>query len=229
MDYSRQGVIEKQRSVRSTAKKLNSKLWIMVFRIAIVAVVALAVVGVMAVFGAFNGLIDTSPSVQLADLSDTGYSSTSFYSDGTVAQVFAGVQANRVYAPIDEIPVLIQHCFVALEDERFYQHSGIDARGILRAGVSVIEQAGLGFGASTITQQLLKNVVFEGGDEDNALDKIRRKVQEQSLAVQLESALTKDEILEYYLNYVNLGNGAYGVKTAAEKPRSAGLFIFKIY
>lgn len=216
MDYSRQGVIEKQRSVRSTAKKLNSKLWIMVFRIAIVAVVALAVVGVMAVFGAFNGLIDTSPSVQLADLSDTGYSSTSFYSDGTVAQVFAGVQANRVYAPIDEIPVLIQHCFVALEDERFYQHSGIDARGILRAGVSVIEQAGLGFGASTITQQLLKNVVFEGGDEDNALDKIRRKVQEQSLAVQLESALTKDEILEYYLNYVNLGNGAYGVKTAAE-------------
>lgn len=216
MDFSRQGVIDKQRSVKSTTKRLNSKLWIMVFRIFIVAVVAVAVMGVMAVLGAFRGLIDTSPVVQLADLSDTGFSSTSYYSDGTVAQVFAGVQANREYATIDEIPVLIQHCFVALEDERFYSHSGIDARGILRAGVSVLEEGGLGYGGSTITQQLLKNLVFAGGGEDNPLDKIRRKVQEQSLAVQLEQVQTKDEILEYYLNYINLGNGAYGVKKAAE-------------
>lgn len=216
MDYSRQGVINKQRKLKSIPIKLGSKMWIMVLRLTIITIIAVGVVGVMAAAGAFKGLIDTAPAVQLEALSDTGYSSTSYYTDGTVAQVFAGAQANRVRASIDEIPLLVQHCFVALEDERFYEHSGIDARGILRAGVSVLEKGDLGFGGSTITQQLLKNQVFAGGNESNYLDKIKRKVQEQYLAVQLESVLTKDEILEYYLNFVNLGNGAYGVKTAAE-------------
>lgn len=216
MDYSRQGVLDKQRSVKSSAKKLNSKLWIIILRILIVAVVGVAIAGVMAGAGAFKALIDTAPPVKLADLGDNGYSSTSYYSDGTVAQIFAGAQANRVYVSIDEIPVVVQRCFVALEDERFYTHSGIDLRGILRAGVSILKEGGLGYGASTITQQVLKNIVFQGGGEENKLDKIKRKVQEQYLAIQVENTLTKDEILEYYLNYVNFGNGAYGIKTAAE-------------
>ena len=216
MDFSRQGVRDKQRSIKSVQKKLSSKLWIMAFRVLIIAVVLIGVVGVMAAYGAFKGMIDSTPTVKLDVLGDNGYSSTSYYSDGTVAQVFAGVQANRESVTIDEIPVLIQHCFVALEDERFYEHSGIDARGILRAAVSVIEDKDLTFGASTITQQLLKNQVFSGGQEENKIDKVVRKVQEQYLAVQLESVLTKDEILEYYLNFVNLGNGTYGVAKASE-------------
>ncbi len=216
MNYSRQGVIDKQRSLKSMGKKLVSKSWIMVLRIFIIGIVFLSAAGVMAAYGAFKGMIDATPDVHLDVLSDTGYSSTAYYSDGTVSQVFAGTQANRVYATIDEIPLVIQHCFIALEDERFYEHSGIDARGILRAGVSVLEEGEFGFGGSTLTQQLLKNQVFSGGNESNNLAKITRKVQEQYLAVQLESVLTKDEILEYYLNFVNLGNGAYGVKTAAE-------------
>ena len=216
MDYSRQGIVAKQRKLKSIPIRLGSKMWIMVLRLAIILIIAVCVVGVMAAAGAFKGLVDTAPPVQLETLSDTGYSSASYFTDGTVAQVFAGAQANRKHADIDEIPIMVQHCFVALEDERFYEHSGIDARGILRAGVSVLEKRELGFGGSTITQQLLKNQVFSGGNEQNMLDKIRRKVQEQYLAVQLESVLTKDEILEYYLNFVNLGNGAYGVKTAAE-------------
>jgi len=215
-DYSRRGVVEKQHAIKSVPKRLASKLWIMIFRIFIIVIVLIGVSGVMAGFGAFKGIIDATPEVHLNVLADTGYSSTAYYTDGTVSQVFAGIEANRRWATIDEIPVLIQHCFVALEDERFYEHSGIDARGILRAAVSVVEEGGLGFGASTITQQLLKNQVFSGGGEKNKLDKITRKVQEQFLAVQLESLLTKDEILEFYLNFVNLGNGAYGVAKAAE-------------
>ncbi|MBO7634470.1 MAG: transglycosylase domain-containing protein, partial [Lachnospiraceae bacterium] len=216
-DYSRRGVVEKQRAIKSVPKRLASKLWIMIFRVFIIAIVLVGVVGVMGAFGAFKGMIDSAPEVHLDVLSDTGYSSTAYFTDGTVSQVFAGIEANRRYAEIEEIPILIQHCFVALEDERFYEHSGIDARGILRAAVSVVEEGGtFGFGASTITQQLLKNQVFSGGGEKNKIDKLTRKVQEQFLAVQLETVLTKDEILEYYLNFVNLGNGAYGVAKAAE-------------
>ncbi|MBO4559729.1 MAG: transglycosylase domain-containing protein, partial [Lachnospiraceae bacterium] len=123
-DYSRRGVVEKQHAIKSVPKRLASKLWIMVFRIFIIVIVLLGVSGVMAGFGAFKGMIDATPEVHLNVLSDTGYSSTAYYTDGTVSQVFAGIEANRRWATIDEIPVLIQHCFVALEDERFYEHSG---------------------------------------------------------------------------------------------------------
>ena len=224
MDYGRQGVIEKQKNVRSTTSRMTSKFWIMVLRILLVLMVGIGVAGSMSAAGVFQGIVDSSPSVQLAALNNTGYSSTSYYTDGTVAQVFAGAEANRVYVTIDEIPQLIQHCFVALEDERFYEHSGIDIRGIFRAGVSVARTGEFDYGGSTITQQILKNVVFGGGKEQNVLDKIKRKIQEQYLALQLEDVLTKDQILEYYLNYVNLGNGCYGIKTAAESYFGKELF-----
>ena len=215
MDYSRYGMKCYVRKLKSPMRKLNSKLWIIVFRIFLVAIVGVAICMITAGFGAVNALIDNAPQVNLGDLTPSGYSSTAYYSDGTVSQVFAGAQANRVHVSIEEIPLVVQHCFVALEDERFYEHNGIDIKGILRAGFSVVKEGGLNYGGSTITQQLLKNRVFLGGNEDNILDKIIRKVQEQYLAIKLEDYMTKDEILENYINYINLGSGAYGIMAAA--------------
>lgn len=216
MDFSKRGVIQKQKNIKSTARRLNSKLWITAFRLVIVAMVCSVIIAVMTGFGALNAIVDTAPDISMINVVPTGFSSTSYYADGSVAQTFAGAEANRVYVTIDEIPLMVRNCFVALEDERFYTHHGIDVRGIFRAGYSVIKTEGLGYGASTLTQQLLKNQVFSGGNERNSIDKITRKIQEQYLAIQLESVLTKDEILEYYLNYINLGNGAYGIQTAAK-------------
>ena len=216
MDYSRYGMKCYARKLKSPLKKLKSKFWIVVFRLLIIGIVGVAICLITAGFGAVNALIDTVPQIKLDDLKPMGYSSTSYYSDGTVAQVFAGAQANRVLVSIDEIPVKVQHAFVALEDVRFYEHSGIDIKGIMRAGFSVVKVGDLSYGASTITQQLLKNLIFSGGNEDNYLDKIIRKVQEQYLAIKLEDYMTKDEILENYLNYINLGNGAYGIQAAAQ-------------
>ncbi|MCR5432177.1 MAG: transglycosylase domain-containing protein [Lachnospiraceae bacterium] len=215
MDYSRYGMKCYARKLKAPWKKLVSKAWIIAFRLLLVGVAGVAVCVVMAGFGAVNALLDTAPQVKIDALTPLGYSSTSYYSDGTVAQVFAGAQANRVPVTIDQIPEMVQHTFVALEDTRFYEHSGIDIRGIMRAGFSVFREGGLNYGGSTITQQLLKNQIFSGGNEDNNLDKIIRKVQEMFLAIKLEDNMTKDEILEDYLNFVNLGNGAYGIQAAA--------------
>jgi len=215
MDYSRKGVEKKRKELKSVTKRLNSKLWITVFRGAIIGVVAVCIVSVMVVFGAFKALIDTAPDVEITELEAKGYTSYSYYSDGTVAQLYAGSQANRVYVTIDQIPKVVQHCFVAMEDRRFYEHKGIDFKTIMRAGYSFVD-SGFTQGASTLTQQLLKNQVFEGGREDTALEKVVRKVQEQYLAVNLEHVMSKDQILEYYINLINLGNGCYGVETAAE-------------
>lgn len=215
MDFSKKEVINKQKSIKSTSKRLTSKLWVTAFRLAIVALVSVIIIGVMAGWGILNAIVDTAPDISQIDVAPTGFSSASYYSDGTLAQTFAGAEANRVYVTIDEIPKIVQDCFIALEDERFYEHKGIDVRGIFRAGYSVLKTGDL-FGASTITQQLLKNQVFSGGDEDNIIDRVTRKIQEQYLAIQLESRLSKELILEYYLNYVNLGSGAYGIQTAAK-------------
>ena len=113
----------------------------------------------------------------------------------------------------------LQHAVVAIEDERFYEHNGIDVRGILRAFVKNISSGGLSEGASTITQQLLKNNVFTNWtNESTWLERFTRKFQEQFLAIQIEKKINdKNVILENYLNTINLGAGAYGVQAAARQ------------
>ncbi len=216
MDYSRKGIVQKQKNIKSTSRRLVSKFWIISFRMTIVLIVCVAIIGAMAGFGALKALTDTAPDVTNINVVPEGFQSYCYYNDGTLSQTFAGEQANRIYVPIKDIPKVVVDCFVALEDERFYEHSGIDIRGIFRAGYSVIKEQSMDYGASTITQQLLKNMVFGGGNEKSTLDKVIRKVQEQFLAIQLENIMTKEEILEYYLNYINLGNNSYGIKTAAQ-------------
>ena len=110
----------------------------------------------------------------------------------------------------------MQNAVVAIEDERFYDHPGIDLRGIARAAYRNLSAGRLTEGASTITQQLIKNNVFpDWTQERTVMDKVRRKLQEQLLALQLERRKSKDWILENYLNTINFGSGTWGVKTAA--------------
>jgi len=118
---------------------------------------------------------------------------------------------NRVFVPIDQIPPLVQQAFVAAEDQNFYSHPGIDPLGIIRAGIAYLQNLGGGGrpqGASTITQQVAKNFFLT-----NEVS-IERKLKEMILAFRIESAFTKDQILELYLNEINLGAG-WGVVTAA--------------
>ena len=137
--------------------------------------------------------------------------------DGTREQKLTLPEANRDLVSIDHIPEDLQHAFVAIEDSRFYTHNGIDLPGIVRAFVMGIRRGGhFSEGASTITQQLLKNSIFTGWtSEKTFMQRLERKIQEQYLALQLERLLTKNQILEDYLNTINLGAGCYGVQAAA--------------
>ena len=107
---------------------------------------------------------------------------------------------------------------MAIEDERFYEHNGIDVRGIARAAMKALTTGNFSEGASTITQQLLKNNVFtDWTSESTQLERFTRKFQEQYLAVEIEKKYDKDVILENYLNTINLGAGSYGVQAASKK------------
>ena len=134
--------------------------------------------------------------------------------NGNQLQKLTAPNSNRMSVSIEKIPLDLQHAVVAIEDERFYEHNGIDIRGILRAGVRGIPNGGnFTEGASTITQQLLKNNVFTGLTDESMVQRFKRKFQEQYLAIQLEKQVKdKNIILENYLNTINLGNGNYGVQ-----------------
>lgn len=216
MDFSKRGVIKKQRHVKSTTRKLVTKTRVTAFRLGIVAVVFIAVCGGLAGFGVLKALTDSAPALEDINVMPTGFKTYIYDSDGGLMQTLAGAEANREYVTIDQIPRHVQYCFAAIEDERFYEHDGIDVQGIFRAAYSVLKTRGLDFGGSTLTQQLIKNQVFGGGSETNPIEKISRKIQEQYLAIQLEDKLNKDQIMEYYLNTINLGNGAFGIQTAAK-------------
>lgn len=216
MDYSKKGIFDKQQEVKSISTRVVSKVRVILFRILLVAFVFVAIVACFAIYGGVKGIIDDAPALSQININPEGFTTTIYYSDGSVSGKLVGAESNRVEVSISQVPDVLQKCFVALEDERFYEHNGIDIRGIFRAGYSVLKEGDLGYGASTIDQQLLKNRVFNNGDEANAVDKIERKIQEQYLAVQLEHAYTKDEIMIAYLNTINLGNRSYGVEMAAQ-------------
>lgn len=158
----------------------------------------------------------TAPDLDRVDVSPQGYRTTVMDDRGETILTLMGEASNRVYVTIDRIPKDLQNAVVAIEDQRFYQHHGVDLRGVARAAYRNLSAGRLSEGASTLTQQLIKNNVFTGWtQEKTALDKITRKLQEQYLALQLERRESKDWILENYLNTINLGSGTWGVQTAA--------------
>jgi penicillin-binding protein 1A len=125
----------------------------------------------------------------------------------------------RIWVPLKDIPINVQKAFIAAEDKRFYEHKGIDERGLIRAMVSNLARPGRPQGGSTITQQVVKNLLV--GDDVT----YERKMREIIIASRLERSLSKSEILELYLNSIYLGRGAWGIELAARnyfgKPASA--------
>src|SRR5215470_18373179 len=125
----------------------------------------------------------------------------------------------RIWVPLKDIPLHVQKAFLAAEDRRFYEHKGVDERGLVRAMVSNLARPGRPQGGSTITQQVVKNLLV--GDDVT----YERKMREIIVASRLERSLTKAEILELYLNTIYLGRGAWGIELAARnyfgKPASA--------
>ena len=175
-------------------------------RLFLVLTVIAAVIVVGAGLGFVTASLHSMPS--LKDEIRPAASSQIYDSSGKVITTIHSVE-NRVPVSINKIPKDLQNAFVATEDARFYQHFGVDPRGILRAVWSNLTGGGLAEGGSTITQQLAKNALLT---QDRTL---KRKVQEAFLALQIEQQYSKREILELYLNQIYFGQGAYGVQSAA--------------
>lgn len=218
MDYSKKGISVKQKEISSKSKKLTTKLGILILEVIVVCILFSGVALACAGFGMVKGLIDTAPDISDIDLSPTGYATKVYDVDGNETASLVMSNSNRIYASIDEMPSYLIYAFVDIEDQRFFEHNGIDIRGIFRAAFHGITTGKFDEGASTITQQLIKNKIFNTGmDEDTFMDSVKRKVQEQYLAMKLSEIYSKEEILESYLNMINLGRNTLGVQAASKR------------
>ncbi len=217
MDYRKKTTISTLNQLTSRTRKFSSRLSIFSFRLVLVVFICVLLVGSMSAFGVIRGIIDTAPNIDTINVAPEGYSTAIYDSNGKQTQTLIGEDANRIYVTLNQIPLCVQNAFIAIEDSRFREHNGIDIKGIIRAARNTLTNGDLSQGASTITQQLLKNTVFDGGAEVSNIAKIKRKIQEQYLAVQLEDRMDKDTILEYYLNTINLGQNTLGVQAAANR------------
>ncbi|MBQ9513212.1 MAG: transglycosylase domain-containing protein, partial [Lachnospiraceae bacterium] len=156
------------------------------------------------------------PDISNIDVTPRGFSTFVYDAEGNQTAKLVSTDSNRIPVSMDMIPDDLKHAFVAIEDQRFYEHNGIDIQGIMRAAYVGISSGKFSEGASTITQQLLKNNVFTNWTQEDAfIDKVKRKVQEQYLAVQLEKTMSKEDILLNYMNTVNLGQNTLGVQAAS--------------
>ena len=219
MNYGKKSVSKKRNSLISRTAMMGKRAHVSLIRVLFVILITICVVIGCTGIGAFRGIIDNAPDVNDIDISPLGYATFLYDGDGNQLRKLTAPSSNRLPVSIDQIPVDLQHAVVAIEDERFYEHNGIDVRGILRAFVKNLSSGNLSEGASTITQQLLKNNVFTNWTQESTwLERFTRKIQEQYLAVEIEKKINnKNVILENYLNTINLGAGTYGVQAAARK------------
>lgn len=214
MDYSKHGTQKKEKHIRSDIPKAKHKVSFNIFRIFIFLLITIGVMGIAAGVGGMKGVLDSAPEISVEDVMPQGYKSFIYDRDGNLLTQLYQPETNRIQKDIGEIPKVLQNAFIALEDERFWEHNGIDPKGIVRAFFVGITSGDFSEGASTLTQQLLKLNVFGGGAESSMLLKFKRKFQEQYLALELEKNMSKEEILEAYLNTINLGASTYGVEAA---------------
>lgn len=217
MNYGKTDLYNNNKKNNNIEKRNKKTFSLLFLKGLLVFIIVLMCGGLFGLYSFVRSLISELPDVSKIDISPSGYSSKVYNASGAEIETLASSGANRVYVSLNEIPDDLENAFIAIEDSRFREHNGVDLRGIMRAGFTGIVSGGnFSQGASTITQQLLKNNFFTGWTEEKTpIDKIKRKIQEQYLAVQLEKVTSKNDILENYLNTINLGQNTLGVEAAA--------------
>ncbi|WP_085829462.1 transglycosylase domain-containing protein [Clostridium massiliodielmoense] len=204
-------------SKKTTQKKKKKKF--RAFKIILITFMTLFLISLVAAAGLTLAIMKTSPDVNINEIIAASDASKIYDDKGELIDNII-TSKKKILVKYDEVPENLINAFVSIEDERFFKHSGIDIKRIAGAFLIDIKNIVSGKpalqGASTITQQLIKNTVFE--THGNSLnDKVRRKVQEWYLAPKLEKKVGKKSIMEAYLNTIYLGGRAIGVGAAADQ------------
>lgn len=191
-------------------KKKSKNSFTKYLKIFVLVILILGVLSGGVIAGISLSIIKDAPEIDPTKINASLSQTSSIYdNDGKLIEKIETAEY-RTFVSLDKIPKDLQNAFIAIEDERFYDHPGIDPKGIVGSAMENLKSDGIVRGASTITQQLVKNVYL------NSDKKWSRKIKEAYLALQVERVLEKDQILESYLNRNFFGQNAYGVQEAAQ-------------
>lgn len=228
MNYGKKGVRARQRALNSKTIRIERKILLSLLKLSLIAFIGLVICLISAGIGIYNGILSSTPQIRFSDVVASGQATIVYDCEGNEIDQYISANSNRLrIESMDELPDYLGKAFVALEDERFYENSGIDFKGMVRAGWTWLQTGGKrAEGASTITQQLLKNTIFTEwtSEGNNNIKKIKRKLQEQYLALEITKYYDKDQILLEYMNAINLGQNTLGVEAASKRyfGKSAG-------
>ncbi|MBO6134568.1 MAG: transglycosylase domain-containing protein [Lachnospiraceae bacterium] len=208
---------------KKQGKKRRKKKKLHILRKILVAIFGMGLLSCFLGLGMVKGILDSTPPLTSFHFGPTAFATKIVDKNGNTIDTLVQEGSNREAVKFEDIPAILVNAFVAIEDERFWEHSGVDFRSIARAIYGVVKSDSSRGGGSTITQQLIKNSVFNSGQNEKGFEKYVRKLQEQYIALQYESqdAMSKKEIKEQimadYLNTIYLGSNTLGVKVAAKK------------
>lgn len=218
MDFSSNKLKKELSDLQSGKQQKRNSTGIFLLKLFLILLLIIAISLVSFGYGCFRSILDGTPDISAIDVEPAGYATYLYDAEGTIMETLVMAGANREEVSYNQLPDDLIRAFVAIEDERFWEHQGIDVKGIFRAAFVGLSSGHFSEGASTITQQLIKNNIFNGGAESTFMEQITRKIQEQYLAIKLEQQLnSKGKILEYYLNTINLGSNTLGVQAASKK------------
>ena len=222
MKFTRDDILDRLDDVIYADKRKLNRIVYFFRAFVLFACIFVFVCGLSAGLGVFMGIIKNAPDLDTLSFSPSGFASKTYDAKGNLVATLVQEGSNREEAVYEEIPEDLINAFVAIEDQRFWEHNGIDLKSISRAIVGVVKDDDSAGGGSTITQQLIKNNVFDGGME-KGLALYERKFQEWYIALMLENRPNVDKmaikktIITDYLNTINLGNNTLGVKVAAHR------------
>lgn len=208
---------------RTQVKKRKRKKKLHILRKVFVVIIALGFLCMFFGLGILKGILDSTPPLTSFHFGPTAFATRIVDRNGNLMDTLVKEGSNRESVKYKDIPENLVNAFVAIEDERFWEHSGVDFRSIARAAYGVIKSDSSRGGGSTITQQLVKNAVFDSALHEKGFEKYVRKLQEQYIALQYETQAEmskkeiKEQIITDYLNVINLGSNTLGVKVAAKR------------
>lgn len=220
MNYSQQEIEKRKKAFSENSNKISyriKKYFAYVSAIIGIVFIFMLVIGVSQVI---RGIINHTPKIQEMDLLAKGNASVIYDIAGKKIQKLDETDINSEYIAIKDIPKPVQQAFIAIEDKYFYEHHGVDMSEIMLAVSSeFMGSAGKGQEekTSTITVQLVENQILDAEKKNSFMERVSEKITKQLLAVSLEDSMSKQQILEYYLNTINLGEGVIGVQAAAQR------------
>lgn len=216
-NYSYRQVQQKINKLNSKKEKRANRFLLFLKQILLIIIIGCLCITGSTIKGAYDEIIVDAPELQDIDVTPKGFSTFIYNAQGNQIAKLVSQDSNRIPVNYNQIPDNLKNAFVAIEDERFWQHNGIDYESIGRAIVVAFKTKNFSQGASTITQQLIKNTIFPSFTTESQEGKVKRKLQEQYLALELEKQMSKKDILLNYMNVINLGHGTLGVQAASKR------------